>query len=118
MKKLFSKKHLASIITILLFSFVPQFVSAQNGKGTKCNKIFCPSGYICVNGVCKRYFPWLTDSSTVNGSAIISPADPNTPATQHVAAQNIQVKSDKVPVDGRSFTRSRLSDVRSYSTNR
>jgi hypothetical protein len=88
MNKQSLKKLLAFIIVIMVFSLLPQFVAAQNGKGTKCNKIPCPPGYICVNGYCKRYFPFFTDSSSANGPVLISQANSNATSIQPVLAQN------------------------------
>ncbi len=92
MKPSTTKKLFAFIITVMMFSLLPEFIAAQKGNCTKCPKVSCPFGYICIHGDCKRYFPFLTNDSPANEADSISPANSNTISFQLMEAQNVSFK--------------------------
>ena len=54
MKRQSTKKYVAFIIAIMMFSIMPVLVNAQK----KCPDGNCPKGQICSNGNCVKYGGW------------------------------------------------------------
>jgi FlgD Ig-like domain len=92
MKKQSLKKLFVFIIAIMMFSLFPELIVAQNSNNTKCPKVNCPPGYICVKGICKKYFPFLTDTSYAKEILSVSSANSNVTSFQLMQTQNVSVK--------------------------